>query len=400
MIAPTVKQLMLFGKQYDFVACDDRFTAFIGGIGSGKTYAGAVKTLLWAGRTKGLCMAVAPTYVMMRDSSLRAFLEVAEGAIATYNKAEMRIELAGGGEVLFRSADQPDRLRGANLSAVWLDEASMMPAETWDIVIGRLREGGRAGPCWITTTPKGKNWLYTRKNEMTLFQARTHDNPHLPGEFIRSLEASYTAQFAAQELQGEFIDMQGSLASREWFAIVDAAPAECRYVRAWDFASTERSARSDDPDYTVGARVGVHAGTYYVTHIVRRRSGPGAVEALVRQVAELDGRSIPIVMEQEPGSAGKLFTASLIRALGGWPIEAVSATGDKVTRAMPWLAQAQAGNVKLVRGDWNADLLDEIAAFPIGAHDDQCDAISGAFAKLAAPRKPAGVLAQAAAKGW
>jgi predicted phage terminase large subunit-like protein len=175
------------------------------------------------------------------------------------------------------------------------------------------------------------------------------------------------------------VDMEGSLADRAWFSIVDAAPADCKWVRAWDFAATVKSARSDDPDYLAGVKLGAAAGVYYIGHVVHQRSGPGDVEAVVKQTAQTDGPGVPIIMEQEPGSAGKLFTSALIRNLAGWPVQAQPATGDKATRAMPWLAQAQVGNVKLVRGGWNGDFLDEVAAFPVGAHDDMVDAVSGAF---------------------
>jgi predicted phage terminase large subunit-like protein len=55
------------------------------------------------------------------------------------------------------------------------------------------------------------------------------------------------------------------------------------------------------------------------------------------------------------------------------------ATKDKEARAKPASAQAQAGNIKLVCGRWNAQFLDELENFPEGAHDDQVDALSGAF---------------------
>ena len=47
------------------------------------------------------------------------------------------------------------------------------------------------------------------------------------------------------------------------------------------------------------------------------------------------------------------------------------------------IAQCEAGNVRLVEGIWNRDYVDELTAFPAGRHDDQVDASSGAFAKLA-----------------
>jgi len=43
---------------------------------------------------------------------------------------------------------------------------------------------------------------------------------------------------------------------------------------------------------------------------------------------------------------------------------------------------AERGNVRLVHGRWIGDFLDELEAFPLGSHDDQVDALSGAVTKL------------------
>ena len=202
------KRIRLNPIQDDFLLCRDRFTAFIGGIGSGKTFAGCVKALYHSKRdTLGLI--VAPTYPMMRDATLRTFQEIAGDSIESFNKSEMTMKIKGGGEILFRSADNPDRLRGPNLSWAHMDEGAMCPPGTWEVIIGRLRADGKAGPCWITTTPNGRNWLYKRREDMTVFKSRTQDNPYLAREFVQSLEASYTGEFARQELFGEFISLEG-----------------------------------------------------------------------------------------------------------------------------------------------------------------------------------------------
>lgn len=205
-----VKTIELYKAQYDFVSCPERFTAFIAGIGAGKTLAGAVKALYWLAQHKGLGLIVAPTYPMLRDATLRTFLEVAGSeVVAKFHKGEMLIRCVNGSEILFRSADNPDRLRGPNVSWAWIDEAALCPTKTWEIVIGRLREKGRAGPCWITTTPKGRNWLYEQVGQMVVFRASTKDNPYLDPGFVASLEASYTGKFAQQELHGEFVAFEG-----------------------------------------------------------------------------------------------------------------------------------------------------------------------------------------------
>ena len=197
-----------FTVQDRFIRSDERFAAFIGGIGSGKSWAGAVRLLRLCLEQPGLYMVVAPTYPMLRDATFRSVQTVCGDVLRDFRASEFICRI-GKSEVLFRSADQPDRLRGPNLSGAWMDEGAMCPKGTWEIIIGRLREGGRAGPCWVTTTPKGRNWLYERQPEMTIYRTRTQDNPYLSPDFVRSLEASYTGKFARQELEGEFVGFEG-----------------------------------------------------------------------------------------------------------------------------------------------------------------------------------------------
>jgi PBSX family phage terminase large subunit len=203
------RKIELSSTQMQFLKCEDRFTAFIGGIGSGKTFAGCVKDLVHAKQPKTLGLVVAPTYPMLRDATLRTFIDIAGDAIENLNKSEMTVKIVGGGEILFRSADNPDRLRGPNLHWAHIDEGALCPGKTFDVVIGRLRADGQAGPMWITTTPNGRNWLYQRREEMRVFKSRTKDNPYLAAEFVESLERAYTGEFAKQELEGEFISQEG-----------------------------------------------------------------------------------------------------------------------------------------------------------------------------------------------
>jgi len=201
------REIRLHPIQHDFVQCPDLRTAFIGGIGSGKSFAGAVKALMHCSHY-GLGMVVAPTFSMLRDSTWRTYQEVCGDAILSFNKGEFLARI-GGAEVLFRSADNPDRLRGPNLDWAHIDEAALCPEGTWEIVIGRLRAGGKARPIWVTSTPRGRNWLWRCRDQLTVFTARTSDNPYLDPAFVKSLEASYQGAFAQQELDGQFVAFEG-----------------------------------------------------------------------------------------------------------------------------------------------------------------------------------------------
>ncbi len=175
---------------------------------------------------------------------------------------------------------------------------------------------------------------------------------------------------------------EGALFPVTKLGMTEAAPASLLRVRGWDLAATIESA-GRDPDYTVGALLGRdEAGRIFVLDIVRMRGGPHEVEQVIRRTAERDGVDVPITLPQDPGQAGKMQLAWLTRALAGFVVAGSPETGAKATRAAPFAAQIAAGNVSLLRGRWNADLVEELAAFPSGRHDDQVDALARAMGNL------------------
>ncbi len=216
-VAPPPVQLRLFPRQMRFVRSVAPYPAYIGGIGSGKSFAGGAKVIARLGR-KELGMIAAPTYQMLRDSTLRGFTGQLDalGIPYTHQKSENVITFASGHEILCRSLDDPSKVRGPNLDYAWVDEAGYISGEAWQVVKGRVRVGV-APQAWTTSTPKGRNWMWEEwerdatGNEFDpvhpLYRVRTEENPELPAEFAQSL--GYTDAFAAQELGGEFVAFEG-----------------------------------------------------------------------------------------------------------------------------------------------------------------------------------------------
>jgi predicted phage terminase large subunit-like protein len=68
--------------------------------------------------------------------------------------------------------------------------------------------------------------------------------------------------------------------------------------------------------------------------------------------------------------------------LQGYPVSAEREEGSKENRADPFASQCEQGYVKLVEAAWNRIFVEELCAFPNGAHDDQVDAASAAFRAL------------------
>jgi predicted phage terminase large subunit-like protein len=176
---------------------------------------------------------------------------------------------------------------------------------------------------------------------------------------------------------------------REWLEQREVASTNVeRVVRYWDRAATEKK-QGNDPDWTVGTKVArLQTGQIEVQDVVRFRESPFRVHENIRRIAEQDGRQVFVGIEQEPGASGKSEAQALIAKLAGFNCKAYSPTGDKVTRAGPVSAQAEAGNVAFIAAKWNEEWLKELENFPEAAHDDQVDSLSGAFEMIQSVKIP------------
>lgn len=211
--AQRVAEVKLFPRQMRFVRDPARFPAYVGGIGSGKTFAGACKVIARTER-KELGLVAAPTYSMLRDATQRTLLALMDdlGISYEFRKGENALTIpASGHEIIFRSLDNPENLRGPNLDYAWVDEGSLIDRMAWLVVKGRVRVGFNP-QAWLTCTPKGRNYVWEEWERDAdpnhpLYRVRTDENPELPEGYAESL--GYTGTFAAQELSGEFVAFDG-----------------------------------------------------------------------------------------------------------------------------------------------------------------------------------------------
>lgn len=178
--------------------------------------------------------------------------------------------------------------------------------------------------------------------------------------------------------------LEGGMFKAVWFARriaeMEAGPFDAM-VRYWDRAATEGGG-----DYTVGVLMGRKGQTYAVVDVVRGQWETYAREQTIQETAARDRDrwgQVRIWLEQEPGSSGADSVRATIRNLAGHAVYAETVTGKKEARADPFAGQAAAGNVSLVKAAWNNAYIEELCLFPHGKHDDQVDASSGAFNKLA-----------------
>ncbi len=301
--------------------------------------------------------------------------------------------------------DDKYRYQSAEFQFIGFDELTQFSQAQYRYLFSRLRrQEGSTIPLRMRAASnpggQGHQWVKDRfipegfkaidgmanmyRHEGRIFlPARLQDNPFLDREqYIRKLQ--HLDPITRQRLlDGDWtVSEGGAMFKRHWFRLVQDWPRHGRQVRFWDLAASKPK-RGQEPDYTVGCRMAESGGQYWIIDIRRVQDTPGEVEKLIRQTAALDGYEVPIRMEQEPGASGKIVIDHYAReALKGYDFAGIPSTGDKAVRAAPLSSAAEMGNVFLVEGAWVEAMLDEFEVFPAGAHDDQVDAASGAYAYL------------------
>jgi hypothetical protein len=138
-----------FAWQTAFHQSTASFKGFSGPVGSGKSRALCYEAL-WHGYKNPGCTGLvgAPTYPMLRDSTLLAFREMLNENDVPYewNESEYRLRLTEPKSlILFRALDNFERLRGPNLAWFGIDELTYCKAESWLRLEARLRDPGRGG---------------------------------------------------------------------------------------------------------------------------------------------------------------------------------------------------------------------------------------------------------------
>jgi phage terminase large subunit-like protein len=344
----------VWGVQGDFVADDHRYALFLGGIGAGKTYAGAIRALRFI-RPGSLGLVIAPTFRMLRDATWRTALGLWRGvgvAEQVLRGDELRVVFANGAEALFRSAEDPERLRGPNAAWAWIDEGALCHPDTWTVTIGRLRQHGLAGSAWVTTTPKaqnvggsGQNW--TRRvfvteatHETALYRGATAENPFLPAEYVASLRSQYTARLARQELEAEWLtDTPGALWTLAMLDDRRPAPDLARVVVAIDPAVTS-SEESDETGILV-AGLGVDQRGYVLADRSCRLSPDGWARRALHAYDEFNGD----LVVAEVNNGGDMVESTVRTVRRTIPYKAIHASRGKQVRAQPVAALYEQGRV-------------------------------------------------------
>jgi predicted phage terminase large subunit-like protein len=293
------------------------------------------------------------------------------------------------------------RYKGSEFQFIGMDEVTEIRESDYRYMFSRLRRPA-SGPLasvplrMTAASNPAPNWVRQRfiiegKTEGRIFvPSKLTDNPGIDAvSYRQALQALDPIERRRLEEGDWWSTTLGTLFDRTSMVIMDTdeipqITSSARAVRFWDLAATEPNHSNPNPDWTVGTLMLFDQGISYILDVKKARVRGEKVEELISRTAYEDGKGVPIRMEQEPGSSGKALMDQYARyVLPGYDFAAIRSTGDKVTRARPFAAAAANGNVRVVRGTWLSDWLDEFSSFPEACdHDDQVDSAVGAFTHL------------------
>ena len=208
---------------------------YLGGYGSGKTFAGALLGILLALKFPGIVGLVgAQTYTLVRDTTLKTYFEHLEsmGFVEkqdfTWVSVEQKLVFFNGSEILFRHFDEPHKLKSLNLGFVEIEEMSDIPFETFKVLLARMRQKVKSNWKNFTyrifghTNPEmQKGWLYKTFCEhpplnYRLISAPTTQNIYLPDGFCEELKHLYDKSYYEMFVLGKTGDYNSNLVVKDF----------------------------------------------------------------------------------------------------------------------------------------------------------------------------------------
>ncbi len=387
----------LHEKQIEIVENQSRFKVLSAGRRWGKTLLGCWLCIAYALEGKRAWW-VAPTYTMALEG-WRELRQIAVDYGVIVKEAERTIITPNGGMVSVRSADNPDRLRGAGLDFIVLDECAFIKEQTWTEVL-RPTLSDRMGSALFISTPKGYNWFQRlfedaqNREGWATWTLPTSSNPLVPLSELEIAKEEVGSFLYSQEYEAQFVEATGGLIKPEYFKfyddeIVRELDATGNYIDRRVLKYDKRRTYEDDTYKitTVDLAVSTKDTADYtvICTATITKDADIFVEDIIRDRIEAPNL-IPILQsvynKYQPSFIGiektgyQLAMVQLARR-EGLPVKELRADRDKVARAYPLSAKMEAGKIYFPRQKvWYANLERELLQFPASEHDDQVDALA------------------------
>jgi PBSX family phage terminase large subunit len=392
-----IKPLKLHRAQGAFRESNAFYRGFVGGRGSGKSWVGAYDVIRRAKRGRTYLVG-SPTSILLHDVTYPTFQTIARD-LGVWGRAKLvsgrypNVFLTTGAVVRFRTAEDPEKMRGPNLSGVWLDEASLMDVEAYNICIPALREAGEQGWLSATFTPKGlTHWTYDTfgkkdqrghlRPDTFLINSKTSDNPFLPAGFQQTIAKQISPNLALQELEGRFVNVEGAEWPASYFTddiYFDEWPAQISMRTIGIDPSKSKDGKYGD--YFAIVRLGIDKDmTLWCEADLAVRSAEEGVDAGIEHQRQFKAEVFACEANQFLDLFINLFNERSRAQQVPMPIVPIQNTAPKLVRIRRLGPYLMSKKIRFKGGSPGTTLLvQQLRDFPLADHDDGPDALEMAL---------------------
>ena len=222
-------------KIRDLYRSPKRVKVIQGGTSASKTYSILALLINVAIKSPGEEISVVSESIPhLRRGAMRDFLKIMIGLNiyrdAQFNKSYLKYTFTNGSYIEFFSADQPDKLRGARRTILFVNEANNIPFEAYNQLAIRTSK-----QIWIDFNPTARFWGHTELEEHDFLKLTYKDNEALSDDVVNALESrrkkantsTYWQNWCRVYLDGEIGTLEG-VCIPEWKEI--ELPDEARLL--------------------------------------------------------------------------------------------------------------------------------------------------------------------------
>lgn len=292
-----------------------------------------------------------PALFTFRECLKQAGLE--PGIDYKEHKTNRWFEFPNGSFLAFKTADQPDSLRGAGLNLLWLDEAAFIStSDAYDIVEPGL--GDKLGSVICTTTPSGKNWYYDKFwNEQSLedpdigrVEYWSIDNPYFHKSEWERFQRDYHPLLFKQEFCAAFDSMAGKELSGDWLRYYTMAELPKRQDLNFYIGVDPAISLADSADRFSMAIIGVTKNNEQA-YLVDLVAGRFPFSEQLEKIAEYNQLYLPQMIAVEANAYQAALAQQALRIPGFLPIAQMLARGKKSERILSMAPVFRTGRIRI-----------------------------------------------------
>lgn len=306
------------------------------------------------------------------------FLDMVDKNVKLDSDTKLSVRFANGSRVLALPGSEKT-IRGISaVTLLILDEAAAIPDELYGAVRPMLAVS--RGRLVLMSTPRGEQGFFfdtwAKSKGWEKIEVPWQQCPRIDPAFIEEERLERGNAWVAQEYECQFIGAGATRIQRAWLKYEDRKPPQpqLNISLGVDLAISEK----ETADYTAGAVVGRdREGILHVLDVQRIR---GSFSEQITFISQMAAKWKPSIVAIEEVNYQKALIQQL-SAQTSLNVRGVKPISDKVSRFAPLEARYELGQIYHNRS-LPPEFESELLSFPVGAHDDQCDAVAYAFQAL------------------